>query len=278
MRLDGLNPFIRSVSLYESARASGDRIAYDARFIYMISGDLAVSVDGLGKLHLTPGMALYIPSGVRYSIKGQYLRAVVITLDLDSSYSELCRTIVPSAPESFQAARVHACELAPFDKPILADDMESERDSFIEMSNIAVSAEGEYRARISAMLKLIMIKMAESVDEYALPSRMVDNLDAYIRENCSEEISNTEIGAIFGYHPFYVSRVLKDKKGTTLRQYIIAYRLKLARSLLENTKRTIAEIAEQTGFTDASYFTKTFRSTFGISPKDYRNQFKEEFI
>ena len=75
-----------------------------------------------------------------------------------------------------------------------------------------------------------------------------------------------------------MSRVLKDKKGTTLRQYIIAYRLKLARSLLENTKRTIAEIAEQTGFTDASYFTKTFRSTFGISPKDYRNQFKEEFI
>ena len=32
------------------------------------------------------------------------------------------------------------------------------------------------------------------------------------------------------------------------------------------------------GFTDASYFTKTFRQTFGMTPKEYRNKFKEEFI
>ena len=40
----------------------------------------------------------------------------------------------------------------------------------------------------------------------------------------------------------------------------------------------VAEIAEATGFTDASYFAKTFRSTFGMTPKEYRNKFKDEFI
>ena len=107
---------------------------------------------------------------------------------------------------------------------------------------------------------------------------MVESLDTYIRENCSDEISNTEIGAIFGYHPFYVSRVLKDKKGITLRQYIRAYRLKAAKRMLELTKKSIAEIAEENGFTDASYFTKTFRTAFGMTPKEWRNKFKEEFI
>ena len=71
---------------------------------------------------------------------------------------------------------------------------------------------------------------------------------------------------------------MKDKKGTTLRQYVISYRLKLAKAMLESTKKSIAEIAEQTGFTDASYFTKTFKSAFDVSPKDYRANFKEEFI
>ena len=107
---------------------------------------------------------------------------------------------------------------------------------------------------------------------------MVEELDNYIRENSAEEISNTEIGAIFGYHPFYVSRMLKERKGITLRQYIIAYRLKNAKRMLELTDKSTSEIAEECGFTDASYFAKTFKATFGMTPKEFRNQFKEEFI
>ena len=107
---------------------------------------------------------------------------------------------------------------------------------------------------------------------------MVEALDTYIRENCGDEISNTEIGAIFGYHPFYISRVLKEKKGITLRQYIIAYRLKAAKRMLELGTKSAAEIAEDCGFTDASYFAKTFKAAFGETPKEYRNRFKEDFI
>ena len=40
----------------------------------------------------------------------------------------------------------------------------------------------------------------------------------------------------------------------------------------------IMEIAEAAGFTDASYFAKTFKSAFGMTPKEYRNGFKDEFI
>ena len=79
-------------------------------------------------------------------------------------------------------------------------------------------------------------------------------------------------------HPFYVSRMLKERKGMTLRQYIIAYRLKCAKRMLELSDKSAAEIAEECGFTDASYFAKTFKATFGMTPKEYRNSFKEDFI
>ena len=107
---------------------------------------------------------------------------------------------------------------------------------------------------------------------------MTETLDQYIRDHAGEEISNTEVGAIFGYHPFYVSTVIKEKRGITLRQYVISYRLKLARNMLEHTDKTIAEIAEETGFTDASYFTKSFKAAFDETPKEWRAKFKEDVL
>ncbi len=278
MEFSKLNPYVRSAGVYEVINKTDECIAYDARIIYMISGDIAVSIEGEKKFHIGAGNLLYIPSGVRYKLKGQYLRAAVITFDLTDSFSDSEERIAPEAPDVFEPSRMHECNIAPFNRHLLSEDMESERDSFIKMASLATSAEGEWRSYISAYLKLILLKIAESVSETALPARMIEALDTYIMENCAEEISNTEIGAIFGYHPFYVSRVLKEKKGITLRQYIIGYRLKAAKRMLELTKKSIAEIAEETGFTDASYFTKTFRQSFGMTPKEWRNKFKEEFI
>ena len=273
-----LNPVIHGAALYERPTKNGECIAYDARIIYMISGDIAVTVGGEKLGHLSPGHLLYIPAGVPYRLKGQYLRAAVISFDPVNGLGD-GEVSAPVASEDFDATRVHSCEgLAPFDRHIHVEDMESERDNFIELCNIFTSAEGLYLAEISAAVKQILVKIAETVDEHALPTRMVSALDAYIRENVGDEISNTEIGAIFGYHPFYVSKMLKDKKGITLRQYIIQYRLKLARRMLETTEKSVNEIAEETGFTDASYFTKTFKAAYGETPKAYRNRFKDSFI
>ena len=279
MELSRLNPFIRSAAIRESVMRSDECVAYDSRLFYMISGDLTYTIDGESKKkHLAPGMLLYIPAGVPYKLRSQYMRCAVFTFDLTSDRSDMPDIIIPDSKESFKEEKL-TCEIfSPFDKPILIEDMEADREKFISMCNLATSAEGLWREAISAELKGVLIKICESISENALLQRMVEALDGYIRENCKDEISNTEIGAIFGYHPFYVSRVLKDKKGITLRQYIISYRLKAASAALRYTKKPVADIAEETGFTDASYFTKTFRSAFGMTPKDFRNSFNDEFI
>ena len=279
MDLKKLNPVIHSASLYEKLNRSEECIAYDSRVIYMISGDISATVGEEKIGHLSPGHLLYIPAGARYRLKGKYLRAVVITFDMTDMHAEPEERLTPVSVDEYKPELCRNADLiAPFDKAIHLPDLESERDTFIRMANIFTSAEGCYLAELSAILKLELLKVAETADEHALPARMVEALDNYIRDNCSDEISNTEIGAIFGYHPFYVSKVLKDKKGQTLRQYIISYRLKAAKRALELTDKSTAEIAEENGFTDASYFAKTFKSAFGITPKDYRNKFKEDFI
>ena len=274
-----LNPVVRSAGIYEKINNSDFCQAYDSRIIYVISGDIAINIDDDKKTHLSPSNLLYIPAGVKYKMKGKFLRAAVFTFDVTADMPEPIERILPSTPEQYDKTKAHIIEdCAPFDKTLMLEDAEADRERFVKICNLATSAEGEWRAYASAELKLILLKLAETKSDNALPARMVESLDSYIRENCTDEISNTEIGAIFGYHPFYVSRMLKDKKGITLRQYIISYRFKAAKRMLELTDKSIGEIAEETGFTDASYFAKSFKATFGITPKEYRSKFNEDFI
>lgn len=278
MDFTNLNPFIRSGAKITKLGASEECIAYDCRVIYVFSGDVTASVNGEKAVHLGAGNLLYIPAGVKYRLKGKFLEAALVTFDTTPDYCMKKDKIPPVAVEDFDKAQCHEPLIHPFDRPILLSEMESESDAFHKICNLFISREGAYRSRASAIFKLILLKIAETADDSALPSRMVEELDRYIRENYTDDISNTEIGAIFGYHPFYVSKVLKDKKGITLKQYVIRYKLKAAAALLENSAKTINEIAEETGFTDASYFTKSFKSVFGETPKEYRSRFKDGFV
>ena len=274
-----LNPVIRTVSLYERINRNEECIAYDSRLFYMVSGDVTAVVGGVKLGHLSPGHLLYVPAGTPYKLKGQYLRLVTITFDPTADKPEPEQRMVPVAVSEYDTSLLHSVEgLDPFDKMIHLEDMESERDTFLGLVSLFTSAEGSYRAQGSAILKQLLLKIMETVDENALPARMVEALDNYIRDNAGDDISNTELGAIFGYHHFYVSKVLKDRKGTTLRQYIIAYRLKLAKKLLDESAKSVNEISESCGFNDPSYFTKTFKNAFGMTPKEYRNLTKEDFI
>ena len=279
MNLTYLNPVIRTVAQYERINRTEECVAYDSRLFYMVSGDVTAVVGGVKVGHLSPGHLLYVPAGTPYKLKGQYLRLVTITFDPTAENPEPNERLRPVPVSEYDETLVHSvAHLAPLDKMIHIEDMESERDTMLGLVSLFTSAEGSYKAQGSAILKQLLLKVIETVDENALPARMVEALDNYIRENAGDDISNTEIGAIFGYHPFYISKVLKDKKGTTLRQYIIAYRLKLAKKLLDESAKSVNEISEECGFNDPSYFTKTFKNAFGMTPKDYRNLTKEDFI
>ncbi|MBQ7356965.1 MAG: helix-turn-helix domain-containing protein [Clostridia bacterium] len=278
MKYNRLNPLVRSAKLYERVNRTDECVGYDSRIFYIISGDLTASVGGERLGHLCPGNLLYIPAGTPYKLKSNYVRMMVITFDLTAEHPDPEEVMPPVEKESFDESRLHPADVEPFDRTIFIKDAEGMRDEFISLGKISSLGEGDYLDELSARVKLILLRMAKENDKDALPSQMVMALDEYIRENCREEISNTEIGAIFGYHPFYVSNLLKEKKGITLRQYIISYRLRLARSLLELTAKSTQDIAEECGFTDSSYFAKSFKAAFGETPKEYRNRFKEEFI
>lgn len=70
--------------------------------------------------------------------------------------------------------------------------------------------------------------------------------------------------------PRYV-HVLFESDGVSFLEYVLAERLALAhRILLTDRSRTISAIALAVGFSDLSYFNRTFRRRFGRTPTDVR--------
>lgn len=92
----------------------------------------------------------------------------------------------------------------------------------------------------------------------------------FIHEHYKENISLEDVVKAVKSNVSSFSVLFKEKTGMTFVQYLTEFRIERAKYLLENSKLTVTEIAEQTGFVNASYFGTVFRKKEGISPLQYR--------
>jgi AraC-like DNA-binding protein len=103
--------------------------------------------------------------------------------------------------------------------------------------------------------------------------RMTD-VYTYIRENYFKPISLEKIAKIAKMSPFAFSRYFKKNCGAGFVEYLNRVRTNKACYLLRETEYQVQDIAAECGFASISNFNKQFRKTEGISPRDYRAQFK----
>ncbi len=118
--------------------------------------------------------------------------------------------------------------------------------------------------------------------EYCIPLLESDNESAtnphihkiitFIEQNYDRKIKLEDIASHIHLNPSYISILFKEQMGISISDYILNYRLSVAKKLLINSKESsINDIALQVGFFDAAHFTKTFKMHYSITPKDYRN-------
>ena len=92
----------------------------------------------------------------------------------------------------------------------------------------------------------------------------------YVDFHYMEALTLESLAARFAVNKNYLSSRFHKEVGRTLTDYINQTRVQRAVRLLERTPLPLQEIAEQCGFTDANYFTRTFKKINGISPNEYR--------
>ena len=92
----------------------------------------------------------------------------------------------------------------------------------------------------------------------------------YIDFHYMEMLSLESLAARFSVNKNYLSARFHKEVGTTVTDYINQTRINRATGLLRHTALSVQQIAEQCGFADANYFTRTYKKIQGFTPNEYR--------
>ncbi len=102
---------------------------------------------------------------------------------------------------------------------------------------------------------------------------IIDKVLEYVNENYYQPLSVEETAQMFSLSPFYFSKLFKEHQNINFVDFITEVRIKKAIELFSDESLNIKEIAYKLGYQDPNYFSRVFKKTTGVSPKDYRNKF-----
>lgn len=111
--------------------------------------------------------------------------------------------------------------------------------------------------------KFLERSMSESRNEVAA----VKN---YIYQHYEEDLNLETLAEKVYLSSGYLSFIFKKETGMNLNRYIRVFRMEKAGELLKNTNMKVAQISEKVGFSNVSYFCRSFREFYGRSPESYR--------
>lgn len=105
---------------------------------------------------------------------------------------------------------------------------------------------------------------------YSGKSRIVSQAIRIINGSYYEDLNLNSVAGDIHVNPSYLSSVFRREMGRSFVSYLTEVRMKKAVSLLEDTDESIQEIAYHCGFREPNYFSRIFRRTYGLSPREYR--------
>ncbi len=115
------------------------------------------------------------------------------------------------------------------------------------------------------------LESAASVRKRALVRQVI----GYINRHYEEAITLERVSATFGYSRYYLAHVFAEQTGLPMMEYLQQTRMNTAATLLAEGG-SIAEIATQCGYQNASAFSAAFRRRYGCSPGQFRRRTKED--
>lgn len=77
--------------------------------------------------------------------------------------------------------------------------------------------------------------------------------------------------ARLNYHPNYLRRIFEDHYGTSFSDYLMQYRIDVAKKWLVETEMRISDIADRLNYQNTSNFIRGFKKITGMTPKQYRD-------
>lgn len=95
---------------------------------------------------------------------------------------------------------------------------------------------------------------------------------SFVQSNYSEEISVSQAASVSNFSASHFSKIFREFTGLSFTQYLKSYRLEMAAQRLHSPDAQIGDTAMRCGFSNMSYFTRSFKEKYGMTPQQYKEK------
>ncbi len=106
--------------------------------------------------------------------------------------------------------------------------------------------------------------------------RVVDAIRQVVRERYHEQLSVEEIARSVYLSQSYANSILKRETGKSIFEFLLEYRLEMAKKLLMEPDSKVTAVADRVGYENKSHFSLMFKKYVGLSPSDYKARYASE--
>ena len=280
MLLSSINPFIRFAQTVTVDGINTQTISYDSRLFYVCCGFGMLSICDK-EYQLKPDTLLIWRSATPYKfIINDSIKLISVNFDFTQKNTQKKDSICPVPQEDFNPnnllEQIYFSDFKVLNAPIILHNMRQVKIKLDVLTDEFSKKKLGYDAFCSAVLKETIIDAARTA-LLNIPenSYKIEKAVQYIEQHFDNDITNSDLAAIAGYHSYHLNRLMKSTTGMTLHQYILNTRLEKSKDFLLNTDMSVAEIAEKCGFKNSYHFSNTFKSKIGVTPTLFRNTKKE---
>lgn len=163
--------------------------------------------------------------------------------------------------------------------PVIKDDKTVER-IFSTLEKEYFERPLMYRQNADALFHELLIHLirnyANNTFEYSpvsLNGGIANAVNDFLSHNFHKKLTIEAIADTMGFNRHYMMRAFKKETGVTIAQQLHEIRLNHAKNLLRNTLKSIADVAQLSGFESVSHFSRLFKEETGKTPAEYRNQY-----
>ena len=98
----------------------------------------------------------------------------------------------------------------------------------------------------------------------------------YIHRHYRDPIGVKDLAHAAKISAAHLNRFFRSEYSVSTMQYLYNWRLAIALQLLDSPYLTVAEIADECGFSSANYFVRAFKKKYGTTPGEFRKSQKAE--
>ena len=228
----------------------------DYFLIYVTDGIFSTEIDGI-TYNLKKGAVVLFPPKYKYHYWGKppskYLCAHFTGSHAEKLLTDLGFSLEPYVLEGEFSPKIESL----FDKMV---EQFLTKAPFLQYSLACL---------LSEILLTIATNKAKS-DGYCTLKKSI----MYIHENFTEKIGVPELAKMEGLsNSRYIALFTKEMEKTP-REYILDVRLSKACELLVSTDIPVGHVGTLSGYRDQYFFSKIFKKHLGVSPCDYRKQYR----